>query len=109
MSWARSVSGPDWADIAQLMSSIEETHQCVVYLVVLHAGPRGSGVVNILCTARPDREWKLTDRESLGTGGKFPAPDHKTMEGAVFEALFQLEIACTKAWWGCMGLWPEGN
>lgn len=108
MSWERSVSGPGWWDIAQIIAEIEKTHQCIVYLMVLHDGQRGAPALRILCTATREAQINPSMEGSVGTDGRFPCADHKTMEGAVWECLFQLEMACTRAWWDQMSLW-EAN
>lgn len=99
MSWERSANGPEWWDIAHIIAEIEKTHRCVVYVLVLHDGQRGAPAMQFLCTAQ--REGQLSEElyDPVGTSAKWPCADHKRVEGAVFEALFQLDIACTKAWW----------
>lgn len=99
MSWAKSGSGPDWTDIGALIGSIEQTHRCVVYLMVLHDGPPGSACVRLLATATRDGWISGGARNSVGVDGRFPGQSHKTMEGTVFAVLYQLEVECTKAWW----------
>lgn len=105
MSWERQASGPGWWDIAHLIAETEKTHRCVVYVLLMHDGGKGNANVRFICTAQREGQFSEELYDPVSTEARFPSPNHKTAEGAIWEALFQLEIACTKAWWEQSTLW----
>lgn len=105
MSWVRSANGPEFWDIAHLLAEIEKTHRCTVYVLLMHDGAKGSANVRFICTAQRDGQLSTELYDPVSTETKFPNPYHKTPEGAIWEALFRLEGACTRAWWVQQKMW----
>lgn len=105
MSWARQANGPGWWDIAHLLAETEKTHKCTVYVLTMHDGGKGNACVRFICTAQRDGQLSTELYDPVSTETQWPSPRHKTAEAALWNALFELEVACTKAWWSQETLW----
>ncbi len=108
MSWERQASGPDWQDLAATIRSLEKVHKCTVFVLVLGDGRNVSpGISFTVAASRADLSVESMS-SGPAVGGLFPSRSHRRLEGAIYKALIELDVECTKLWWAQKGLpWPE--
>jgi hypothetical protein len=102
----KSTSGPDWTDVAMLMSAIGSLHGCQVVLCVTADSQGHNGQLAILAEAR----FELLPGSSLprviSIREGFPSNRGATMGEMCYNAVWQLDHQISKEY-EAMPLFPE--
>lgn len=92
----KSTNGPDWTDVAMLMSAIGSLHTCQVVLCVTADIQGHNGQLRISAEAR----FELLPGSSLPRVvtivESFPGLRHKTMGDAAYNAVWQLDYQISR-------------
>lgn len=93
-----SSAGPDSMDVAIALAALQDVYAVSVTILVSHGGRYGSGGLTLQAVA---------SRTELGRGGllpsvsrrhRYPNDESKTLEGALFKLVFELERDCDQLW-----------
>jgi len=97
-SVGKSTSGPDWTDVATLMSALEILHGCRVGLTVITDGEGQNGQLSIALTATMDvlPSGQLQPiHQVLST---WPCKDCTSLAQHVFGGLYRLDFVIGEAY-----------
>jgi len=91
--WEKSTNGPDWTDIASLMSAIEVMHTCRVSLIVTAGSQGHNGGIHVVALAVFDRLPGSGIPKQAEAKGDFPTARTKTFDGLCYALVFELDYA----------------
>ncbi len=97
--WVSSKNGPDWTDIRVVMRSIQETHQCAVYLEIMPGstplGPELRCVLTAISNS-PGADLRVCE-EAVAVS--WPRGWNSSMQDTIFALCYSLEARLTELWW----------
>lgn len=87
----KSTSGPDWTDVAMLMSAIGSLHGAEVVVAVTTPTQGHNGWLVILVEAHFTLLPGSSLPEVIGVTGAWPNGKGKTLEGEVYNLVYELD------------------
>lgn len=88
----------DWIDITTLMTGLQGIHECNVELTVTTGTQGHNGLLNFTVLAWVPTVEKHQTRTIAEVSKSWPNKDHGTFDGAVFNALYELDKEISKAY-----------
>jgi len=92
-------NGPDVTDVSALILAIQELHQAHVVVVMCPDGKFGSGGLILEAAASRASTTSGGAGRSVSRSVPFPNRNSKTLEGALFKLLHELDSDCTQMLW----------
>lgn len=94
----KSTNGPDWTDVAIMMSALETLHECRVGLTVLTDTALPDGQLSIALTARFDVLPSGNLPAVVQTLSAYPCKDCTSFSAHVYGGLYKLDFAIGEAY-----------
>lgn len=91
-------NGPDVTDIAQAMEAISSFHSVELTILLSRAGARGDGDLKVTVLAERRGDRPLMSLNKVSRSAWYPHRDVKTLEGALFKLLYELDRDCGQMW-----------
>lgn len=94
----KSTTGPDWTDVATMMSALESLHDCRVGLTVTTGGQGHNGklITSLLATFNVLPGTQLAETVMVET--TFPCVHCREMAQHVYAGLYKLDFAIGEAY-----------
>jgi len=96
--WAKSTNGPDWTDVAMLMSAIGTLHTCRVTLAITAPTGGHNGGIHMCATARFDTLPNSDLPKEVTSEGDWPSARCATFVGLVYGVVFALDYRIGQAY-----------
>lgn len=93
-----SSSGPDATDIAVMLLALQELHSVDVTLTMCVDGAFASGGLLLIAAAVLKNPLSGGHLPSVSRSHRFPNRDSKTLEGALYKLLHELDNDCCSMW-----------
>lgn len=96
---ANAVEGPDWYDVSEYISQIEQMHGVTLSIRMTHAFERLTCIMRV--EVRGNAPVLVGDGQVYQFDGveHFPHHEHKTLEGLVYRLLWDLDLDAAKLLW----------
>lgn len=92
-------NGPDWTDIRSALKSVEETHHCSCGLALEPFGRHDGVEWCIILTAQPQNPLDAEKLPIVVVQAQWPRTGFRYLEGAVYDALYKLDVALLRSWY----------
>jgi hypothetical protein len=96
--WAKSTNGPDWTDVAMLMSAIGTLHTCRVALAITVPTAGHNGGIHMCATAKFDTLPGSDLPKEVTSEGDWPSGRSATFAGAAYACVFALDYRISQAY-----------
>lgn len=93
-----SLSGPDAMDVAIALAAIQDVYGVSVTILVSHGGRFGSGGLSLQAVASSAQVGRSGRVPSVSRRHRYPNDESKTLEGALFKLVYELERDCDQLW-----------
>jgi len=80
------------------MDAIATFHSAELTIVLSRAGARGDGDLKVTCIAERRGDAKQGARSRVSRSAWFPHRAVKTLEGALFKLLYEVDMDCGQMW-----------
>jgi len=94
----KSTNGPDWTDIATMMSALETLHECNVSLTVTTGGQGHNGKLSILLVATFNVLYGSSMAREVRVESSWPCKACTDMAAHVFGGLYKLDFEVGEAY-----------
>ncbi len=91
-------SGPEWTDVAMLMSAIGSLHGCEVVIAITAATQGHNGQLLTLVEAHFDLLPGSSLPQVIGVTGMWPDNGNKTFPGHCYNLVFQLDYRISQVY-----------
>jgi hypothetical protein len=96
--WAVSTSGPDWTDVAMLMSAIQGVHNCRVGLAITAPTDGHNGGLKIVVEAKFDVLPSSDLPKVVRAEGTWPSGRARTISGLAYSLVLDLDYNIGRAY-----------
>jgi hypothetical protein len=96
--WAVSTNGPDWTDVAMLMSALQGVHNCRVELAITAPTDGHNGGLKFVATAVFDVLPNSDLPKRVKAEGTWPTGRARTLSGLAYGIVLDLDYNIGKAY-----------